>query len=162
MKNSIARLLPVHAARERRALRFYHEQNLVYEAAFAQQMATNQEHVQLKALAQKELANLLNAQNFNAAEAQQMLLIHAELKGAAQAINDRLPELSQQTQASFESSRAARQAYAQKVQTHFKLSEASRRISLQQRRWMELQAEQNVEEEFAAHQSTQPADSGQI
>lgn len=162
MKNSIARLLPVHAARERRALRFYHEQNLVYEAAFAQQMAANQKYVQLNALAQKELANLLNAQNFNAAEAQQILLIHAELKGAAQAINDRMLELSQRTQVSLESSQAARRAHTQKAQTHFKMSEASRRISLQQRRWIELQAEHNAEEEFAAHQSTPLVDSGQI
>jgi len=159
MKNSIAKLLPLHAARERRALRFYHEQNLVYEAAFAQQMDTTLQHVRLKAAAQKELANLLNVQVFDAAEAQHMLLTRAELQEAAQAVSDRMPDLSRRTQASLDSSRAARQAYAQKVQTHFKMSEASHRIASQERRWIELQVEQSAEDEFAAYQSSRRANS---
>ena len=160
MKNSIARLLPLHAARERRALRLYHEQNLIYEDAFAQQMATNLQHVRLQAAAQKELTNLLDVQVFDAAEAQHILSTRAELQDAAQAVNDRMPEVSQRTQASFESSRAARQAYVQKVQAHFKMSEASRRIFSQERRWGELQAEQHAEDEFASHQLTRLTDSG--
>lgn len=156
VKNSIAKLLPLHAARERRALRLYHEKNLVYESALAQQTATNLQHTRLKIAAQKKLANLLDVQVFGAAEAQHVLLAHAELQDAAQAVSDRMPEFSERVRASLEFLLAARQTYAQKVLTHFKMREASRRVVLQERHWVNLQAEQFADDEFATHQSTRP------
>ena len=161
MKNSVAKLLPLHAARERRALRLYHEQNSVYEAALAQQMATNLQYERLKAAAQEELAKLLDVQVFDAAEAQHMLLARAELQDAAQAVNERMPEFSERTRVSLESSLAARQTYAKKVQTHFKMNEASRRIVSSERHWANLQDEQRADDEFTTHQPTRLADSGQ-
>lgn len=161
MKNLFARLLPIHAARERRALRVYHEQNLMYEAAFAKQMDTTLQHVRLKAAAQKQLASVLDVQALSAAEAQYMLQTRTELQDAASAVSDRIPELSQRTQASLESSRDARRAYEKKLQTHFKMGEANRRAFSQQRRSIESLAEQRAEDEFAAHQSVRAADSGQ-
>lgn len=161
MKNSIVKLLPLHAARERRALRLYHEQNLVYEAALAQQMASNLQCERLKAAAQEEFMKLLDVQVFDAAEAQHMLVARAELQDAARAVNERMPEFSERTRVSLESSLAARQTYAKKVQTHFKMNEASRRIMLWERHLANSQAEQSADDEFTTHQPKRLADSGQ-
>ncbi|MBA2723606.1 MAG: hypothetical protein H0U56_12090 [Methylibium sp.] len=52
-------LLPIHASRERRALRIYHEHNQAYELALAAQMNTALQITRLQHSAQSVLCRVL-------------------------------------------------------------------------------------------------------
>lgn len=155
MKSKFSKLLPIYAARERRALRHYHEQNLAYESAFADEMEAALQHVRLQAAAQNNLTGLLETQVIEASDAQCLLGQRTRLQLDAQSVNARLPQLSQKTHAALELSQVAKRAYKQEVQTHFKMNEVSCRVSSKLQRHIESVSEQSGEEEFSAYRSRQ-------
>jgi hypothetical protein len=130
-------------------LRFFHEQNTVYEKAFTDQIETTQQRTRLDVAAHRQLVDLLDMKTIDGLGARCMLQHVDQLQQEAQTVEARLPEMARKTNTALKSSRAAQQAYAQQVQTHFKLTEASRRFTSDLRRRMQAKIEEKAAEDYS-------------
>ncbi|MBA3596405.1 MAG: hypothetical protein H0W40_03375 [Methylibium sp.] len=148
-------LLPIHASRERRALRVYHEQNQAYELALAAQMHAALAMTRLQHSAKALLDAVLEGGAMNAGEAQAALAQVEVFERQIEAARLELEALTAKTQTALDAAREARRVYAAKVRTHHKLTEACRHEAQRAARLHGQRSEQRADDEFSARWQNQ-------
>lgn len=150
-------LLPIHASRERRALRIYHERNQAYELALAAQMHAALVLTRLQHSAKEVLGAVLEGGAMSAGEAQAAL---AQVEVFERRIEDtrlQLHTLTARTQVALDAAREARCVYAAKARTHHKLNEACRQEAERAMRLQAQRTEQRTDDEFSARWQNESA-----
>ncbi len=148
-KNLLQALLPIHALRERRALRMYHEQKENHALALSAREQAVLEQARLEREAEETLAQVASSSTMNAEQAQWTLHVAAQLKEDAQACERTLPELAVKVQKAEASMDEARQAHVARVRGHRKVEEAGNRVARRDERTLAAMAEQLADDDFA-------------
>lgn len=149
MKGSLAPLLPIHAMRERRAQRAFHEQSQAYESALSAQMGAALAVVRLQNDRAEMLAGVLDAGAMSAVEAQASIVHAASFEERIVGAERYRDQLADQVVHALEAVREARRLYAVAVRTSRKLDIASTRQHHTATRLQSKRAEQNADDDFA-------------
>jgi hypothetical protein len=143
-------LLPIHASRERRALRIYHEHNQAYELALAAQMNTALRIARLQHSARSSLGRVLEGGAMSAGQAQAALEQVGVFERQIETAELELQTLTAETQSALDAAREARRVYALKVRTSHKLEQACRQETRLAMRVESQRAEQHADDDFTA------------
>lgn len=143
-------LLPIHASRERRALRVYHERNRAYELALDAQMHAALVLTRLQHSAEAVLGAVLEGGAMSAGQAQAALAQVEVFERRIEDTQSLLQKLTAKTQVALDAAREARLVYAAKVRTNHKLTEACRQEAERATRRSAQRTEQRTDDEFSA------------
>lgn len=148
-KNTLQALLPIHALRERRALRLYHEQQQAHAQAVQAEAETRGEQQRLDLAAAITRASIGAAGDASPADMQWQLQMADDLKAQAQVKAEALPQLSEQVQRLHGEMDEARAAHLARVRGHRKVELASEHWAKKANRVLAQRAEQQADDDFA-------------
>ncbi len=157
MSTKLDGLLPIHAARERRALRVYHEHSQVYELALSAQMSKSLALVRMQQTAKAALVSVLEGGQMSAGDAQATIEQVKVMEVRIKETTVRLEDLKKKTQIALDAAREAKRAYAMKVRTSHKLRHASDSQNVLINRAAMQREEQRVDDDFSPHRAASTA-----
>lgn len=132
MNGSLARLLPLHDARERRALRQSHEHSLAHERALAVQVGAARLVQRLAQDHEKARDHALGGKAIVAADALAAIEHAAVLAARLVRARESLATRTEAADRALELARSARQAYANLVRVNHMVRDAARAQNLAQ------------------------------
>lgn len=149
MSNALSRLLPVHDARERRALRHSHELALVHQRALRDQLVAQRAVLRLKRAHAQAQALALGSDTISAHQALAAIEFAAALLLRTDRAQSVLDTRAMAAREALDQLRQARAAYAQQVRVSHMMSDAAAAQARAQAHGQAAAQELRDEDEFA-------------
>ena len=149
MTHSLAALLPIHAARERRAQHVYHESNQAYELALTAQMNASLALRRLQQRAQAVRSRLFDGESMLAGDAQGLSDELSEMERRIKEAEAACASAAQHAAKALAAAQDAQKVYAAKVQNNHKMTDASKKQIKKKTKLDNAKAEQESDDDFS-------------